>query len=45
VLAEFGQDTLVLVVDKNGRVTQQGRVADFLPGAFTPSDLPGIPQE
>jgi cytidine deaminase len=45
VLAEFGQDTLVLVVDKNGRVTQEGRVADFLPGAFTPADLPSIPKD
>jgi cytidine deaminase len=44
VLAEFGQATLVLVVDKNGSLIQEGSVSDFLPGAFTPSDLPGMPK-
>lgn len=40
VLAEFGLDTLVLVVDEQGRVTLEARVGELLPGAFTPSDLP-----
>lgn len=44
VLAEFGLGTLVLVVDKDGHVIQEGTVSDFLPGAFTPSDLPTMPE-
>jgi cytidine deaminase len=44
VLAEFGQETLILVVDGKGRVVQEGPVSVFLPGAFTPSDLPGPPR-
>ena len=39
VLAEFGQDTLVLVADTGGRVLQESRLSELLPGAFGPSDL------
>jgi len=39
VLAEFGQDTLVLVADTAGRVLQESRLSELLPGAFGPSDL------
>ena len=39
VLAEFGQDTLVLVADTSGRVLQESRLSELLPGAFGPSDL------
>lgn len=39
VLAEFGLDTLVLIVDTLGNVAQTLTVADLLPGAFTPDDL------
>ncbi|HLE15039.1 MAG TPA: cytidine deaminase [Anaerolineales bacterium] len=44
VLAEFGQSTLVIVVDGAGRVVQEAPVSTLLPGAFTPSDLPGRPR-
>ncbi len=40
VLAEFGLDILVLLVDDQGRVRLEATVADLLPGAFTPTDLP-----
>ena len=40
VLAEFGLDTLILVVDSSGSVTQETTVAALLPGAFTPDKLP-----
>jgi cytidine deaminase len=39
VLAEFGQDTLVLVADTSGRILQESRLSELLPGAFGPSDL------
>ncbi len=39
VLSEFGLDTLVILVDENGRVTGESKVAELLPKAFTPSDL------
>ncbi|MBC8505945.1 MAG: cytidine deaminase [Anaerolineales bacterium] len=39
VLAEFGLDTLVILVDENGLVTEEMTVAELLPKAFTPSDL------
>jgi cytidine deaminase len=39
VLAEFGLDTLVIIADVNGLVKQETRLADLLPGAFTPLDL------
>lgn len=41
VLAEFGLDTLVLIADERGVVCREMSVADLLPGAFTPKDLPG----
>ncbi len=40
VLAEFGLDTRVLIVDKDGRLLQEATVKDLLPGAFGPQDLP-----
>lgn len=40
VLAEFGLETLVLVVDGEGAVRMQATVGELLPGAFTPRDLP-----
>ena len=39
VLAEFGQDTLILVVDAEGKITQEGSLSSFLPFAFRPQDL------
>jgi cytidine deaminase len=39
VLAEFGLDTLVLMVTAEGRLVQETTVRDLLPGAFTPKDL------
>lgn len=39
VLAEFGLNTQVLVVDETGRMVHQGSVEQLLPGAFTPVDL------
>jgi cytidine deaminase len=39
VLAEFGLDLEVLLVDGAGRVTLQTRLAELLPAAFTPADL------
>ena len=41
VLAEFGQDTLVIIADESGKIHRQVTVADLLPGAFTPQDLLG----
>jgi len=40
VLAEFGLNTLILIVDGSGSVTQETTVAALLPGAFTPDKLP-----
>ena len=40
VLSEFGLDTTVLVVDGEGNIKQEMTVADLLPGAFGPEDLP-----
>jgi cytidine deaminase len=39
VLAEFGIDTLVLIANAEGSITQETTVGDLLPGAFLPSDL------
>jgi cytidine deaminase len=39
VLAEFGLDTAVFIVDKDGTVKQETDVAGLLPNAFTPNDL------
>lgn len=40
VMAEFGLDMLVIVVDKDGVVRWEKTVAELLPESFTPSDLP-----
>lgn len=39
VLAEFGLETLVLIIDETGEVLSEQTVADLLPDAFMPSDL------
>jgi cytidine deaminase len=39
VLAEFGLDTQVLIVNAGGEVTKEMRLAELLPEAFTPADL------
>lgn len=39
VLAEFGLDTIVLVVDATGQVVIESTVSGLLPGSFGPSDL------
>jgi cytidine deaminase len=39
VLAEFGNDTQVLIADQNGKLVQDTTVNDLLPGAFGRSDL------
>ncbi len=39
VLAEFGLDIEVLLVDEGGTLVQQNTVRDLLPGAFQPQDL------
>jgi cytidine deaminase len=39
VMAEFGQDTRVIIVDESGNVRDETTVAKLLPEAFTPRDL------
>jgi cytidine deaminase len=39
VLAEFGLDTVVLIADRNGSLTQETTVGGLLPGAFQPHHL------
>ena len=39
VMAEFGLDTEVIIVDVKGNVALETTVAGLLPGAFTPKDL------
>lgn len=39
VLAEFGQDTIVLIANGEGKLLQETTVKDLLPGAFTPEHL------
>ena len=39
VLSEFGLETQVLMVDKNGTVVRRMIVGELLPAAFRPSDL------
>ena len=39
VLAEFGQDTVVLIANGEGNLLQETTVRDLLPGAFTPEHL------
>lgn len=40
VLSEFGGDIQVLIVNGEGKVEQETTVAELLPGAFGPQDLP-----
>ena len=40
VLSEFGLETLVLVIDGEGKIVQETQLSALLPGAFKPSDLP-----
>jgi cytidine deaminase len=40
VMVEFGMDTIVIIVDKEGKIRMEASVAELLPGAFTPADLP-----
>lgn len=42
VLSEFGRDTIVLIVSGQGKVVQETSVADLLPNAFGPEDLPDL---
>jgi len=39
VLAEFGLETLVLIVDADGNLRQEASLSQLLPGAFGPADL------
>lgn len=39
VMAEFGLDLEVILVDEKGAVTDQKTIGDLLPGAFQPGDL------
>ena len=39
VMAEFALDMLVMLVDRNGKITVEASVSDLLPGAFTPDHL------
>ena len=39
VLAEFGLETLVLIVDEQGSLLHETSVAELLPGAFRPEHL------
>ena len=39
VLAEFGQDTTVLIANGKGELVEETTVKDLLPGAFTPEKL------
>ena len=43
VMAEFGLDMVVLIADEQGNLRDEKTVAEILPGAFTPSDLPPMP--
>ena len=45
VLSEFGLETRVLIADGEGRLIQEASVADLLPGAFQPRDLPAFKPE
>lgn len=40
VMAEFGLETIVLIADSQGVLRSETSVADLLPQAFTPHDLP-----
>lgn len=41
VLAEFGLETLVIIANTEAKIVRQATVAELLPGAFRPQDLPG----
>lgn len=41
VMAEFGLDTRVIIVDGQGRVSWEAKVSELLPGSFGPQDLTG----
>jgi cytidine deaminase len=40
VLAEFGLETRVLIADGEGRLVWETSLAELLPGAFQPNNLP-----
>ncbi len=42
VLAEFGLDTVVILADSEGNLLREISMAELLPEAFTPKDLPGM---
>ncbi|PKO06500.1 MAG: cytidine deaminase [Chloroflexi bacterium HGW-Chloroflexi-3] len=42
VMAEFGLETIVLIADGEGNISQETTVSGLLPGAFTPKDLPSL---
>ena len=39
VLAEFGNQILVIIANESGEILQERTVEDLLPGAFLPGDL------
>jgi cytidine deaminase len=39
VLAEFGMETIILIVDGEGSLVEETTVSKLLPSAFRPSDL------
>ena len=39
VLAEFGQDTIVLIANDTGQILQETPIGNLLPSAFGPNDL------
>jgi cytidine deaminase len=39
VMAEFGQDLLVIVADEQENILMEKKISELLPGAFTPKDL------
>ena len=39
VMAEFGLDMIILIVDREGNPIQETTVGEILPGAFTAQDL------
>lgn len=39
VVSEFGQDTAIIIADKNGTLIEETSIGDLLPGAFTPKFL------
>lgn len=39
VISEFGQDTIVLIVNQEGQLINELPISELLPGAFGPKDL------